>query len=207
MIDVLIVGGGPAGLSAALLLGRCRRRVLICDAGHPRNAAAKVFNGYLSRDASSPSEFREIGRTELQRYESVKFRHAVVLDVEREDEHFVGVLQSGERVTTRKVLFASGLVDELPAIDGLRQFYGSTVHSCPFCDGWECRDQAIAVAGGDQAAAALAIELRQWSKDVVLCANGPLTCNRKTRKQLQRAGIPVEGKLISRLEGEGDAQK
>jgi len=165
MIDVLIVGGGPAGLSAALLLGRCRRRVLICDAGQPRNAAARVFNGYLSRDASSPSEFLEIGRKELQRYETVEFRHAVVRDVEREDKHFVGLLQSGERVATRMVLFASGVVDELPAIDGLRQFYGSTVHSCPFCDGWECRDQAIAVAGGDQAAADLAIELRQWSKE------------------------------------------
>jgi thioredoxin reductase len=142
MLDAIIVGGGPAGLSAALVLGRCLRRVLVCDAGHPRNEPARIFNGYLSRDGSSPAEFLQICRDQLRRYDTVELRKVKVEDVERGDRRFTVVLESGERIDGRMLLIATGLVDELPQIENFRQFYGSTVHNCPYCDGWECRQRS-----------------------------------------------------------------
>ncbi len=204
--DVIIVGGGPAGLSAALVLGRCLRRVLVCDAGHPRNEPAKIFNGYLSRDGSTPGEFLAISREQLKRYrETVELRQAKVTAVDRKDCRFTVTLESGESLDSRLLLIASGLVDELPPIENLAQFYGHSVHSCPYCDGWEVRGQPLAVAGGDQCAADLAIELLLWSKDVVLCANGPLTCDEKTRATLRRLGLRVVETKIRALEGTGSA--
>ena len=175
VLDAIIIGGGPAGLSAALVLGRCLRRVLVCDAGHPRNEPARIFNGFLSRDGSTPAEFLQICRDQLRRYETIEFRKVKVVDVERGDCRFTAILETGERVAGRMLLLATGLVDELPQIENFRQFYGSTVHNCPYCDGWECRGQPIAVTGGNQESVDLAIELLLWSKDLVLCTNGPLT--------------------------------
>jgi thioredoxin reductase len=204
VLDVIVVGGGPAGLSAALVLGRCLRHVLVCDAGHPRNEPARIFNGFLSRDGSSPAEFLQICRNQLGRYETIEFRRVKVVDVERQDCRFTAILETGERVTGRMLLLATGLVDELPEIENFRQFYGSTVHNCPYCDGWECRDQPIAVIGGNQDSVDLAIELLLWSKDLVLCTNGPLTSDHKTLETIRRLDIRVLEMPISRLEGDGD---
>ena len=136
LLDAIVIGGGPAGLSAALVLGRCLRRVLVCDAGHPRNEPARIFNGFLSRDGSTPAEFLQICRDQLRRYETIEFRKVKVVDVERGDYQFTAILETGERVAGRTLLLATGLVDELPQIENFRQFYGSTVHNCPYCDGW-----------------------------------------------------------------------
>jgi thioredoxin reductase len=201
-LDVIVVGGGPAGLSAALVLGRCLRRVLVCDAGNPRNRSARIFNGYLSRDGSTPGEFLEVSRAQLQRYrETVELRTVKVTEVERGEGRFTVTLETGEHFDTRMLLLASGLVDELPQIENLREFYGRSVHSCPYCDGWEVRGRSLAVAGGNQQAADLAIELLLWSKDVVLCANGPLACDGKTRDTLERLDLRVIETAIARLEG------
>jgi thioredoxin reductase len=200
--DVVIVGGGPAGLSAALVLGRCLRKVLVCDAGNPRNKPAKIFNGYLSRDGSTPAEFLEISRAQLERYrDTVQLRKGLVKKVARSDERFTTTLETGESFDSRIVLIATGLVDELPKIENFRSFYGKTAHNCPYCDGWEVRGQKLVVAGGDRESADLAIELLLWSKDVTLCANGPLTCDRKTRKTLNRLNLVVTEKVIKALEG------
>jgi thioredoxin reductase len=183
--DVVIVSGGPAGLSAALVLGRCLRKVLVCDSGSPRNKPARIFNGYLSRDGSKPSEFLEISRAQLERYrDTVQLRNGLVKKATRSDNRFTTTLETGENFESRILLIATGLVDELPKIDNFRSFYGKTAHNCPYCDGWEVRGQKLAVIGGDQETADLAIELLLWSKDVALCANGPLTCNGKTVKTL-----------------------
>ena len=204
VLDAIVIGGGPAGLSAALVLGRCLRRVLVCDTGHPRNEPARIFNGFLSRDGSTPAEFLQICRDQLRRYETIEFRKVKVMDVERGDCRFTAILETGERVAGRMLLLATGLVDELPQIENFRQFYGNTVHNCPYCDGWECRDQPIAVMGGNQDSVDLAIELLLWSKDLVLCTNGPLTCDRKTVETIRRLDIRVIKTSISRLEGKGD---
>ncbi|MEA3208334.1 MAG: hypothetical protein QOE70_1391 [Chthoniobacter sp.] len=137
ILDVVIVGVGAAGLSAALVLRRCLRRVLVCDAGSPRNAPARIFNGYLSRDGSTPGEFLQIGRDQLQRYETVELRQAKVTHAERGDRRFTVTLESGERIDSRLLLLATGLVDELPQIEGFMKFYGKTAHNCPYCDAWE----------------------------------------------------------------------
>src|SRR6188508_690807 len=132
VLDAIVIGGGPAGLSAALVLGRCLRNVVVCDAGHPRNEPARIFNGYLSRDGSSPAEFLAISREQLKRYKTVQLRHAVVSDVLRGKDQFTAVLESGERISARTVLIATGLVDELPQVENFRQFYGKTAHNCPY---------------------------------------------------------------------------
>lgn len=143
-------------MSAALVLGRCLRKVLVCDAGSPRNAPARIFNGNRSRDGSTPGEFLQISRDQLRRYETVELRKVKVESAERTDEGFVITLETGGRIASRLLLIASGLVDELPAIEGFKQFYGKTAHRCPSCDGWERRGEPVVVVGGKQDAADLA---------------------------------------------------
>ena len=154
--------------------------------------------------ARRPAEFLQICRDQLRRYEIIEFRKVKVMDVECGDCRFTAILETGERVASRMLLLATGLVDELPQIENFPQFYGSTVHNCPYCDGWECRDQPIAVMGGNQDSVDLAIELLLWSKDLVLCTNGFLTCDRKTVEIVRRLDIQVIKTPISRLEGKGD---
>jgi thioredoxin reductase len=202
LLDTIIVGGGPAGLSAALVLGRCLRRVLVCDAGHPRNEPAKIFNGYLSRDGSTPAEFLAISREQLRRYETVELRQTVVTEVERGEGQFTAVLESGERLSARTLLIATGLVDELPQFENFREFYGKTAHSCPYCDGWEVRGQPLVVTGATQEAADLAIELLLWSRDIVLCTDSAaISYDDKARQTMDRLGIRIIEKRITRLEG------
>src|ERR1051325_6140674 len=171
--DVIIVGAGPAGLSAALVLGRCRRRVLICDSGHPRNAASHALHGYLTRDGIPPAAFLEIGLEQLQQYETVRLQRSAVVEARRLDNLFEITLNSGQRLASRKLLLATGVIDELPQINGLQDFYGTSVFHCPYCDGWEMRDQPLAVYGRGENGAGLALELKLWSQQLVLCTDGP----------------------------------
>lgn len=202
LLDALIVGGGPAGLSAGLILGRSRRRVLIVDAGRPRNAAALAMHGYLSRDGMAPSEFLQIGREQLTTYPNVEFRRGEAVDAARTKEGFIVHFEDGRSVRSRLLLLASGVVDEIPEIEGLTALYGKSVHQCPYCDGWEHRDQPIAVYGGGKGAAEFALELSAWSRDVVLCSNGPAELPSREAERLLRRGVSVIELPIDRLEGE-----
>src|SRR6266545_8403451 len=148
-IDVLIVGGGPAGLNAALMLGRARRRVLLCDTGAPRNAPVAHLHGLLSRDGLPPEELRRIGREQLAAYGSVEVRDTQVLDVAVGQLEFTATLADGSATRARRLLLATGVVDQLPAVDGLAALWGRGVFNCPYCDGWEVRDQPLAVLGAD----------------------------------------------------------
>jgi thioredoxin reductase len=204
LLDVLIVGGGPAGLSAALVLGRCRRRTILFDAGHPRNEASHALHGYLTRDGISPAEFLKIGREQLRRYDTIDVRPGKVTGVERRDRRFTTTLETGDRFSSRMLLLATGLVDELPQVEGFRQFYGVSAHSCPYCDGWEHRDQPLAVIGCDKDAADLALELLLWSKNVILCTNGAPECGRDVLEPMQRNGVRIVDGPIKRLEGTAD---
>jgi thioredoxin reductase len=199
VFDVVVIGGGPAGLSAALVLGRCRRRVLVCDAGRPRNAAAREIHGYLSRDGCSPLELLRIGREELRPY-GVELRDVTVSDVAVAGDGFDVHLENGERISTRKVLIATGVRDHLPEIDGLAACYGISVHHCPYCDGWEERDRVIAVLGQGTAAAGLALSLKTWSDRVIVCSDGRSRMTAKQRAQLAQHAVAIHEQRIARVE-------
>jgi thioredoxin reductase len=200
--DCIIVGAGPAGLSAALMLGRCRRRVLVCDAGEPRNARSKGLHNYLTRDGTAPLEFLRLARKEVEEYPTIEFLPAEVKDARRTSDGFTVVLADRTELSTRKLLLATGVVDDLPDIDGLRPLYGTSVHHCPYCDGWEWRDQPIAIFGRGEDASALALALTVWSDDLVLCTDGPNGLTRAQREQLERVGIKVREDEVVRLEGQ-----
>ena len=202
--DVIIVGAGPAGLSAALVLGRCRRRVLVCDAGQPRNAASHGLHLYLTRDGIDPAEFLAIAREQLRPYETVQHRRARVADAARVAEGFEIVLEAEdgvteERITARKLLLATGVVDTLPEIDGLRAFYGTSVFHCPYCDGWEMRDQPLAVYGRGANGVGLALELSFWTPHLTLCTDGPGELSEEDRERLWKRRIYLREEEINRL--------
>lgn len=170
-VDVCIVGAGPAGLSAALILGRCRRRVVVFDSGRPRNAASRGLHGFLTRDGTPPEKLRALAREELARYPSVRLFDRAVTAVARDGDAFRVRLDDGSEVAARAVLLATGREDVVPAVRGFRELYGRGVYHCPICDGWEHRDQPLAAYGRGDDACDLALELLVWSRDVMLCVH------------------------------------
>jgi thioredoxin reductase len=202
LYDVVIVGAGPAGLSAALMLGRCRRTVLICDTGKPRNAVSHALHGYLSRDGINPREFLALGRRELERYTTVEYRAIAVVSAGcAADGRFEATLADGAVVRSRKLLLATGVVDRLPDIDGIQALYGRSVFHCPYCDGWEVRDEPLAVYGRGARGYGLSLELTQWSRDLVLCTDGPAEIGAADLARLARNGIAVREERVVGLEG------
>jgi thioredoxin reductase len=199
--DVVIVGGGPAGLSAALVLGRCRRRVLVCDAGHPRNAASQHLHGFLTRDGTNPLDFLQIAREQLSRYLTVELRHALVRDVRCEASLFHTTLDGGEEIQSRRLLLATGVVDNIPPVEGLKELYGKSVFHCPYCDAWEVSDQIIGVYGRGEKGFGLSLEMTAWSRDLVLLTDGPSELDAEQLERLQRNGVAVKEERVARLEG------
>jgi thioredoxin reductase len=200
MLDVCIVGAGPAGLSAALMLGRCRRRVVTIDAGRPRNGRARELHGFLSRDGIAPHALLALGREQLAPYATVRVEEGEVVHAECEaDGTFRVALADGRELRARKLLLATGVVDALPALAGLDELYGTSVHHCPYCDGWEQRDRELAAYGKGKSGHGLALELRAWSADVVLFSDGPAGLDEAQRADLARAGVKVVEERIERL--------
>ncbi|MCI3245049.1 NAD(P)/FAD-dependent oxidoreductase [Streptomyces spinosisporus] len=165
--EVIVVGAGAAGLSAALVLGRARRRTLVVDAGEPRNAPAAHMQGYLSRDGMPPAEFLAIGREEIARY-GVELVRDRAVDASRDGEHgdFAVTLAGGRTVRSRALVIATGLKDELPDVPGVAERFGRDVLHCPYCHGWEVRDQPFGVLATTPMSVHQALMVSQWSKDV-----------------------------------------
>ncbi len=187
--DCIIVGAGPAGLNAALVLGRTRRRVLVFDSAQPRNYATHEMHGVLGHDGLDPADLRARGRTELGRY-GVEVVTAEVQEAEILDGT-VRVTSSRGADLTRTVLLATGMLDEMPDIPGFAEVWGTTAHTCPYCDGFEHRDKRLAILAAGARGEHLAILLRQWSDDVVLLSNGPHGLDADQLARVQALGIPI----------------
>lgn len=203
MTDVVIIGGGAAGLSAALVLGRARRNVLVLDAGQPRNAPAAASHGVFTREGTPPLELLQIARNQLRGYPTIEVREGAAVSVEAALEHFHVMTDSGERIETRRLLLAYGLTDTLPEIAGLDAFWGESVLHCPYCHGWEVRDGALAYIANGTVAIEFGALLLGWSRDLVLCTNGPGDLTAEQRKQLRKNGIQVREQRIVGVEGAG----
>lgn len=200
--DVLIVGGGAAGLSAALVLTRARRKVLVVDAGKPRNAPASHMHGFLSRDGLPPTQLLSLGRDEVESYGG-EILAGTVTDLVPSGPGFCVLLSGGRRVSTRRLLVATGLRDELPSVPGLADRWAKDVLHCPYCHGYEVRDQQLGVLGGTPDTVRYAQIVRQWAKDVVLFVPaGFLTAIQRSELMARSIGI-VEGE-VTRILAEND---
>lgn len=205
--DVVIVGGGPAGLSAALNLARARRRVLVLDSNRPRNSATFRSHGFLSRDGISPLELRRLGREELEAYPNASFEKTEVKRVEptsRGDETAPAGFTVDNKYTTRTFVVATGLREQQPPLPSLRAFYGTSIHSCMECDGYEYSDKPIALIGESGDLAERALLLSQWSRDLIVFTNGVGIVTDEQEANLGTLGIRVDRRPVADVAGDRD---
>jgi thioredoxin reductase len=195
--DAVIVGGGPAGLSAALVLGRARKRVLVVDEARPANAVSQGVGGLLGHDRVKPADLRDSGRRQLEEHD-VELRHCAVEDVEPTRDGFLVTPADGPPVRAHALVLAHGLRYDPPPLPGIEALWGRSVFHCAFCDGWEVRDRPLAFHGSGPAAVRSALVLASWSNDVVLCTDGAPDPGGDV---LAAAGVRVRTEPIARLAG------
>jgi thioredoxin reductase len=200
-LDAVVVGGGPAGLSAALVLGRARRRVLVVDNGRPANLASGAIGGLLGQSGVAPAELRRAGREQLVDLPTVEVRDAAVVDADGKPEQLGVRLSDGTELRTRALVLAHGLSYEPPALPGIEPLWTRSVFHCPFCDGWEVRDRALAVHGNGPDAVQSALVVSGWSSDVVLLTDGPAHLGNEGRALLDGVGVRVREEPVRRLVG------
>lgn len=201
MVDVAIVGGGPAGLSAALVLGRCRRSVWLADAGEPRNALSAAVHNLLGQEPLPAMELRRRAREQLGGL-PVEVEEARVRTIDGAIDGF-RVQLDGRVVEARRVLLATGMRDRYPSIEGLGDFLCKGVYQCPYCDAWEHRGRPLAAYGSGKDGVDLALGLRTWSERVYLCSDTGKPPGRAATRRLEAQGVRVYPGTLRRLEGEG----
>lgn len=199
--EVVVVGAGPAGLSAALNLVRARRMTHVLDSNRPRNAATFAAHGFVTRDGIPPLELRRLGREELEAYPEASFEKAMVSSITREAEGFA-VNYGATSVTARAVVISTGLTEKFPALPSLRQFYGTTIHSCVECDGYEYADKPIALIGETDDLASRALHLSQWSRDLIVFTNAVGVVGDADEALLLERGIRVDRREIADVAGD-----
>jgi thioredoxin reductase len=202
--ECIVVGAGAAGLSAALVLGRARRRTLVVDAGQQSNRPAEGIGGLLGQDGRPPEAFYAAARQELAAYPAVELRSGEVVGGERQDDGIVLELGSGERERARRVLLATGMDYRRPELPGIEERWGRSVFHCPFCHGWEVRDRALGVLDRGASGVQRALLLRAWSADVTLLTDGPAELEADEAERLRAAAVDVDERPVAGLRGPGD---
>ena len=205
LLDVIIVGGGPAGLNAAVVLGRCKRKVLVFDTQQYRNRWSHGVHNYLTQDDILPSHFINICHKEIYKY-GVKLQYKKVVRARQEKGIFHVKDEEGQSYYSKKLLIATGVKDKIPEVPGLPELYGHSVFHCPYCDGWEVKDKKLAVYARNKDGSELALSLRTWSNDVVLLTDGGKRLKEKQKQKLDAHGIPVNSRKIEKLTGTDNGQ-
>lgn len=199
--DCIVVGGGAAGLSAALVLGRARRRTLLVDAGEQSNLPARGIGGLLGHDGLPPGELYALGAKEIAAYPAVEVRTGTVVAAHRSGPWFECELGDGTRERTRRVILAGGMDYRAPSLPGIAERWGVAVFHCPFCHGWEVRDRPLGVLDSGPTGVHRALLLRNWSDDVTLFTNGPSRLDADDRRRLEAALVPVDDRTVTELRG------
>ncbi|MCY9665555.1 NAD(P)/FAD-dependent oxidoreductase [Paenibacillus alginolyticus] len=206
--DCAIIGGGPAGLNAALVLGRARKNVVVIDEGRPRNGVTRQTHGFLTRDPISPSEFRRIAKEQISSYPSVNFVEDTALSITGTDGDFQITTARGETYRSKKLLFAVGMKDLPVDIKGLADVYGKSAFICPYCDGWELREQPLVLIVKGADALHMAKMISGWTNQLTICTHGPDELTDEQREELNQHNVPVFDSPIQTVESnEGMVQQ
>jgi thioredoxin reductase len=202
LYDCAIIGGGPAGLNAALVLGRARRNVILFDNDNPRNAVTQESHGFITRDGVKPNEFRQIAHKEIDRYPFVKYSKRQVSSVIKNEPSFELVTSKNEQYQSKTIIISTGLKDILPSIDNISDYYGRSLFSCPYCDGWELRDKPLVVIISEPIQGFHFTQtIYNWSKDLIVCTNGEAFQNSAQKDLLQNKGIKIMENKIKNFVG------
>ena len=200
--DAVIVGGSFAGLGAALQLARARRRVLVVDSGRPRNRFARTSHGFLGQDGRPPGLILDAARKQVLAYPTAEYRSGEAVAARVRDEAIELTLASGETLTGRRLILATGVVDELPELPGLRERWGVTVLHCPYCHGHEVAGRRLGVLATSELSMHQALLIPDWSDDVTLFTNGVLSLDVDQQAALASRGVRVEKRLVAGLVGD-----
>lgn len=202
LFDCAIIGGGPAGLNAALVLGRARRNTVLFDNDNPRNAVTQESHGFITRDGVKPQEFREIAHKDIGKYPSVVYEKKQITSVIKNDHLFELTSSENEIYQSKTIIISTGLKDVLPEIDNISEYYGKSLFNCPYCDGWELRDKPLVVIIEEQTQGFHFIQtIYNWSKDLIVCTNGKSIFNSEQKHLINNKGIKIMENKIKNFEG------
>ncbi|PSL41020.1 thioredoxin reductase [Planomicrobium soli] len=208
VLDCAVIGGGPAGLNASLVLGRSKRKTVLFDDNKPRNAVVAEAHGFITRDGINPQELKRIGQEELKAYPNVSIVKQRVAAINKVDDQFQIEAEDGSVFFSKKVILATGFKEILPDIEGVERYYGTSLFSCPFCDGWELKDRPLAVISENPKAVHMAKVVYNWTEDLIVCTNGKKSLSEIEKTLLESKGIKTFEQEIQSLIGEtGQLQK
>lgn len=201
ILDCAVIGGGPAGLNAALVLGRAKRKTILFDDNKPRNTVTSESHGFITRDGINPQELKEIAQEELYRYPDVRLEQQRVHRINKENTLFKVETENGEVYTAKKIILATGFKEVLPNIPRVEEFYGKSLFNCPFCDGWELRDRPLAVIADDHKALHMAKLVSNWTNDLIIFTDGQEVISLEEQELLNSKGIHMNEKKIAAFIG------
>jgi thioredoxin reductase len=202
LFDCAIIGGGPAGLNAALVLGRARRNTILFDNNNPRNAVTQESHGFITRDGIKPQEFREIAHKDIGKYPSVIYEKQEISSITKKDKLFELVTSNKGLYQSKTIIISTGLKDVLPEIENISDYYGKSIFNCPYCDGWELRDKSLVVIIEEHIQGFHFVQtVYNWSKDLIVCTNGKFILNSEQKRLIQNKGIKIMENKIRNFEG------